>query len=106
MATLLAYLFPLLHIFSICGGIKRAKSPKPGMAAVRCGGRPSATGAAGVSPVRRQAKPDNCHSGLRPLERDDNVPGPRRRLERGGPSLVQVRSVVARRQRVAVEGID
>src|SRR4051794_5008598 len=34
------------------------------------------------------------------------MPGPRLRLERGGPLLVQIRSVVARRQRVAVQGID
>jgi hypothetical protein len=54
----------------------------------------------------RQAKPGNCCSGLRALERDEDIPGPALCLERGGPALVQVRRVVAYCQRVAVQGID
>src|SRR5205814_250697 len=50
-------------------------------------------------------EPDNSHSGHRALERDDKIPGPRLRLERGGPALVPVLRVVARRQRVAVKGV-
>src|SRR5262249_46210286 len=45
-------------------------------------------------------------SGLRALERNEDIPGPPLGLERGGPALVQVRCVVAGRQRVAVQGID
>ena len=45
-------------------------------------------------------------SGVRALERDEDIPGPTLCLERDGPALVQVRCVVARRQRVAVQGID
>src|SRR5262249_41540054 len=42
----------------------------------------------------------------RALERDEDIPGPLPGLERGRPALVQVRCVVACRQRVAVQGID
>jgi hypothetical protein len=41
-------------------------------------------------------------SGLRALERDEDIPGPTLCLERGGPTLVQVWCVVADCQRVAV----
>jgi hypothetical protein len=60
----------------------------------------------GVAPDSRQANPGNSRSGLRALERDEDIPRPTLCLERGGPALVQVRCVVTDRQRVAVQGID
>src|SRR6266850_1998182 len=60
----------------------------------------------GVAPGPRQATPGNCRSALRARERDEDIPRPTPCLERGGPALVQVRCVVACRQRVAVQGID
>jgi hypothetical protein len=45
-------------------------------------------------------------SGLRALERDEDIPGPTVCLERGGPTLVQVWCVVAGCQRVAVQAIN
>jgi hypothetical protein len=48
----------------------------------------------------------NCRSRFRPLEANEHVPGPFACLERHGPGFGQIRCVVARRQRVAVQGID
>jgi hypothetical protein len=42
----------------------------------------------------------------RALERDDLIPGAALRLERNGPTLVQVRCVVADRKRISVQNID
>ena len=42
----------------------------------------------------------------RALERDDLIPGAALRLERNGPTLVQVRCVVADRKRIAVQNKD
>ena len=42
----------------------------------------------------------------RALERDELIPGSALRLERNGPTLVQVRCVVADRKRITVQNID
>src|SRR5215510_11684327 len=44
-------------------------------------------------------------STLRALERDENIAGPTLCLERDRPALVEVRCIVAGRQRVTVQGI-
>lgn len=60
----------------------------------------------GVASSSRQAEPNNYRLGLRALEGDQDIPRPTLGLKRGGPALIQVRRVVAYRQRVAVQGID
>jgi hypothetical protein len=42
----------------------------------------------------------------RALERDELIPGSALRLERNGPTFVQVRCVVADRKRITVQNID
>jgi len=54
----------------------------------------------GVGPTRQ------LPSGLRARERDKDISGPTLCLERRGAVLVQVRRVVAYRERVAVQRID
>src|SRR5262245_34015577 len=77
--------------------ISRAVRAAPGSA------RPALLG---VAQHPGQTNLSNCGSGLCALERYEDIPGPTFCLEHGGPALVQVRCVVARRQSVTVQGID